>query len=162
MCGMYLTWNSRICSFGFPLSAGMPHGFFCTHGFLPCPTLMLSLGSSYRNTQHHARKNDEVMQHKVLEFRFTFTFSGTSSFGVSGNTVNFSTCSSFSNHQTNKFKRICWSGQVTRMPVTQAQSLSIHIAKLIDFPLLDWASVTMLIGSGGLVPALFVKKYQFK
>ena len=51
-------------------------------------------------------------------------------FSVSGNTLNFSTCSSFSNHQTNKSKRICWSGHVTRMPVTQEQSLSIHIAKL--------------------------------
>ena len=46
-CGMCSTWNCRICSFGFPGSAGVPHGFFRAHGFYRCRTLILSLGSSY-------------------------------------------------------------------------------------------------------------------
>lgn len=80
----------------------MPHGFFRTHGFLPCRTLMFSLGSIYLwEYKAPLTKNDEVMQHKFLEFRFTFTFCGYFSFGVSGNTLNFSTCSSFSIKPTN-------------------------------------------------------------
>ncbi len=37
------------------------------------------------NTKHHSGKNDEVMQHKFLEFRFTCTYCSNSSFEVSGN-----------------------------------------------------------------------------